>query len=150
MFEGMWSRKISQSAMPRNRSSLRSRVVVVAGRIVGAIWRGVSPSPNSCARDCSLWLTNYLPAIPPTVSILQQSRLKSHWSPSLMEVAHARRKAPIPCGDAPNRSACRAAVSGRALLARERLLFLGVYHNSYQSGARDGSIEEAPLAHHGR
>src|SRR4051812_40564729 len=35
MLEGMWSRKISQSAMPRNRSSLRSRVVATMGACIG-------------------------------------------------------------------------------------------------------------------
>src|SRR5471032_2721494 len=33
MFVGIWSRKISQSAMPRNRSSRRSRSAVIVGAI---------------------------------------------------------------------------------------------------------------------
>src|SRR6185312_15081526 len=124
-FDGMWSRKISQSARPRNRSSRRSRSVVtgaMGGFSFAARW-GHNPDER-----------------------FEHSMARRHMSGGRFSGGYWN----VPGDNPQDRGDRGAPLHAGAIVADERLFLLGLHHQYFQSRFRDRAVEDPPLAHHRR
>src|SRR5436853_7868717 len=113
MFDGIWSRKISQSAMPRKRSRRRSRVEAAAAGAGAAATAAAAGIGSGLV--CSTTIRVLLSTIAPRAGSI-------HYSP------HERiDRSSLPGRHPWHRGACYPALPRGTLVTGQEPIFLGLY-----------------------